>query len=286
MSASPAGRATVSRFAVPALGVGVGHRVPHYAHIRAERPAMDWFEVLSENLFVDGGSPLAHLRDLVARYPVVPHGVGANLGGPHDPTHTARLLQLLARVDPPWFSDHLCWTGTAEVRVHDLLPLPYTRATLQRVVDRIRALQDAAGRLFAIENVSSYVVWSDDEVPEWTFLAEVAERADCALLLDLNNVVVSASNHGFDPMDFLTAVPMDRVVQIHLAGHLVQPDGLRIDTHDRPVGEAAWALYRAAIAAVGPVSTLIEWDADLPPFARLAEEAATARRVRDAVLGV
>ena len=246
---------------------------------------MDWFEVISENFMVDGGRPLDHLDALAAHYRVIPHGVSMNLGGTEDPEHTRRLRALLDRLDPPWFSDHLCWNGTLERRVHDLLPLPYTRVARDRVVDRIRRIQDATGRLFAVENVSSYLTWSDDEVAEWAFLAEVADRADCAILLDVNNVFVSASNHGFDPHTFLDAVPLDRVVQIHLAGHVVKSEGYRLDTHDGPVCDEVWALYRRTIAAAGPVSTLIEWDAEIPSFERLSEEAAAARCLLPAVAG-
>ena len=272
-----------SRFQVPDLGIGVGFRRPHFVEIVEARPAMDWFEVVSENFMVDGGSPLYFLERLRAAYPVVPHGVAMSLGGEHDADHLARLKVLADRVDAPWVSDHLCFTGADGVRVHDLLPLPYTPAMADHVVDRVKRVQDELGRPFAIENASSYLTYNDSEVPEWDFLADVVERADCALLLDVNNVFVSAMNHGFDPNVYVDAMPADRVVQIHLAGHSVK-EKYRLDTHDAPVCDEVWALYQRAIRRTGSVSTLIEWDDHLPTFARLQEEAEHARRLRDEAL--
>jgi uncharacterized protein (UPF0276 family) len=274
---------TVSRFQVPDLGVGVGYRVPHYRQVLDEQPAMDWFEVLSENFMVDGGSPRWHLEQLAQRYPTVPHGVSLSLGSEADPEHLRRLRALCDHLRPPWFSDHACWTGTRRHAVHDLLPVPYTPAMRRHMVDRVREAQDKTGRLLAIENVSAYLAWADSTEPEWAFLGELAEAADCALLLDVNNVFVSSVNLGFDPLAFLDGLPLDRVVQIHLAGHSVRPR-YRLDTHDGPVCDEVWELYREAIRRIGPVSTLIEWDGDIPTFARLQEEAARARTERDAAL--
>ncbi len=273
-----------SRFQVPDLGVGVGFRLPHYQEIVETSPAMDWFEVISENFMVDGGSPRWHLERLLERYPVVPHGVSLSLGSEGCQEHMARLAALLERVDAPWWSDHLCFTGAHGRRAHDLLPLPYTRATLDHVADRIRAAQDQTGRLFALENVSSYLQYRDSEMPEQEFLALLVEQADCALLLDVNNVYVSACNHGFDAIAYLDALPADRVVQIHLAGHTLKEQGYRLDTHDREVSDPVWELYRHALRRTGPVSTLIEWDEHIPSFARLQQEAALARAHRDAAL--
>jgi hypothetical protein len=270
---------TVSRFGVPDLGVGVGFRTPHYREVCEDRPTMDWFEVISENFMVDGGAPLHWLDRLRAHYPVVPHGVSASIAGDEDPEHTARLGALLDVLDPPWFSDHLCFTGTRVHNTHDLLPVPYTRAVQDHIVDRIRRLQDTTGRLFAVENVSSYLTYRASVQEEWDFLAETVERADCALLLDVNNIFVSAVNHGFDPEAYLDAIPVDRVVQMHLAGHTVR-EGYRLDTHDAPVCDEVWALYADALRRIGRVSTLIEWDGDIPSFARLQEEAAHARSIR------
>jgi uncharacterized protein (UPF0276 family) len=270
----------VSRFAVPDLGVGVGFRVPHFTEVIENRPEMDWFEIISENFMVDGGSPTWHLERLSDHYPVVPHGVSMSLGGAERPEHTQRLRELVAKLDPPWVSDHLCFTGTAGINTHDLLPVPYTRAVLDHMVDRIRRISDVLGRPFAIENPSSYMSYRATQMTEWEFLGELVERADCAVLLDVNNVFVSSVNHGFDPVEYLDAVPADRVVQIHLAGHSIQPEGYRLDTHDHPVCDEVWELYAHTIRRLGSVTTLIEWDGNIPTFERLAEEAARARAVR------
>lgn len=266
---------------MPDLGVGVGLRRPHAAHIVDHTPDMDWFEVLSENVMVDGGRPLEVLEAVAARYPVVPHGVSLNLGGAADPEHNDRLRGLLRRLDPPWFSDHLCFTG-AHTQVHDLLPLPYVPQVRDHVAERIRRIQGESSVLFAVENVSSYLGYRESQIPEWTFLGQVAEAADCAILLDLNNVYVSARNHGFDPVDYLEALPLDRVVQLHLAGHS-QRDGYLLDTHDHPVCDEVWDLYRLAIERLGPLTTLIEWDDHIPDWQTLAAEAQTARTVRNSV---
>jgi uncharacterized protein (UPF0276 family) len=283
MPASTPGRAPVSRFSVPDLGVGVGYRVPHYREVVETRPDMDWFEVISENFMVDGGSPLHWLERVSDAYPVVPHGVSLSLGSEGDPEHLRRLRTLVDRLDAPWVSDHLCFTGTDELRTHDLLPVPYTPAVRDHIVDRIKQTIDVLERPFAVENVSSYLTYKASQVPEWDFLAEVVERADCGILLDVNNIFVSAVNHGFDPDDYLERIPTDRVVQIHLAGHSIK-EGYRLDTHDAPVCDAVWDLYGKAIERFGSVSTLIEWDGKIPDFERLVQEAARARAVRDAAL--
>ena len=270
----------MSRFAVPDLGVGVGFRVPHYAQVLEQHPAMGWFEVIAENFMLDGGPPLDNLTRLQAAYPVVPHGVSMSLGDAVDLDHERRLLSLLARLNPPWFSDHACWTGHAGVNTHDLLPLPYTEDVLNHVSDRIKRAQDRSGRLFAVENVSSYLSYRGSTMPEAEFVAALCERADCALLLDVNNVFVSSVNHGFEPEGYINTLPLDRVVQVHLAGHSIR-DGFRLDTHDHPVCAEVWALYAALIRTIGPVSTLIEWDDQLPSFERLQAEAEAARAVRD-----
>ncbi len=275
--------AVVSKFAVPDLGIGVGYRVPHYREVVENRPEMDWFEVVSENFMVDGGSPLYWLERVSDAYPVVPHGVSLSLGGEGDPEHLRRLRTLVERLNAPWVSDHLCFTGTDELRTHDLLPVPYTPGVRDHIVDRIKRTIDALERPFAVENVSSYLTYKASQVPEWDFLADVVERADCGILLDVNNIFVSAVNHGFEPEEYLERIPADRVVQIHLAGHSIK-DGYRLDTHDAPVCDEVWDLYGKAIEKVGSVSTLIEWDGKIPEFSRLVEEAARARTVRDAAL--
>ena len=241
---------------------------------------MDWFEIISENFMGSGGSPRYHLDRLRERYRVVPHGVSACLGGEEDLEHTRLLVELVRDLDPPWVSDHLCWTGTAHARAHDLLPLPYTEEVLAHVVERAKKLQDQLERPLAIENVSSYATWKASEMSEWEFLGRVVEEADCALLLDVNNVFVSSENHGFDPVAYIDAVPADRVVQIHLAGHSVL-ETHRLDTHDHPVSDEVWALYQHAIRRLGSITTLIEWDEHIPSFQRLQQEADLARRLRD-----
>ncbi|HND28606.1 MAG TPA: DUF692 domain-containing protein [Myxococcota bacterium] len=268
---------------MPVLGIGVGYRVPHYQQVVDERPEMDWFEILSENHMTEGGSPRWYLEQLAERYPVVPHGVSLSLGGAADPEHLRRLRGLVDFLRPPWFSDHLCWTGTREHRVHDLLPLPYTPAIRDGVVERVRRVQGEVGSLLAVENVSAYLNYKDSTVAEWDFLGEVAEAADCAILLDVNNIFVSSCNLGFDPMVYLDGLPLDRVVQVHLAGHSVFPK-YRLDTHDHPVCDEVWAIYRELVRRIGPVSTLIEWDGNIPSFERLQAEVATAKEHRDRAL--
>lgn len=281
---------TVSRFGVPDLGIGVGLRVPYYRRIAEGDPVtVDWFEIISENFMVDGGSPLYWLERVSARYPIVQHGVSMSLGSREDPEHTARMKVLLGRTRTPWLSDHLCFThahrraGGEVVNSHDLLPVPHTEEMLRHLVDRCKKAQDDFGIPFAVENPSTYLGYRASIMPEWEFLAALAERADCGILLDVNNIFVSSINHGFDPYTYLDAVPLDRVVQIHLAGHSIR-EGYRLDTHDHPVCDEVWALYRETIRRAGPVSTLIEWDDQLPPWERLAEEAETARRHRQQAL--
>lgn len=246
---------------------------------------MDWFEVISENFLVAGGRAPANLDRLRATYRVVPHGVSLAVGSiePLDEGHLGKLAALAARLDPPWISDHLCWGRAPGVHIHDLLPLPYTREALAHVVERVKRVQGTLERPFALENVSSYMTFRGDEMPEWEFYAEVAERADCGLLLDCNNVYVSSRNHGFDPKTYIDAIPAERVVQMHLAGHTDKGKYV-LDTHSDHVTGAVWALYRRAIARTGAVSTLVEWDEDIPAWDVLSEEAAKARAMRAAVL--
>ena len=338
---------------VPDLGIGIGFRAPHRAAIlespelpenAAGLAAIDWFEVISENYLGDGGRPLATLDRLSTNYPVIPHGVSLNLGGTDrlNTDHLRRLRRLVDRLDAPWFSDHLCFTAAHGVEVHDLLPLPCTEKVADWVADRIRAVCDAIGRPFLLENPSSYVSWRADAMPEWEFLSRIAERADCGLLFDVNNVFVAATNHGFDPRRYIDGIDPERVVQIHLAGHSERPirgrpkdaagarpsastsefagrgdagdggptstgarpsastsefagrgdagDGgptstgtpgfFLFDTHSRPVADAVWSLYRRTIARTGPVTTLIEWDEEIPAFPVVAAEAAKARVAR------
>ncbi len=268
-------------------GFGLGLRTEHYADFRAGGPAcqgVDWLEIISENYLVPGGQPLAHLEAIRRDHPMVMHGVSMSIGST-DPLNLDYLRELRAlaqRVEPAWISDHLCWTGVDHHNLHDLLPLPYTEAALQHVSQRILQVQDLLGRRLVIENVSSYVAWDADEMTEWQFIVALLQRADCELLLDVNNVYVSAVNHGFDPRSFIDALPAQRVRQIHLAGHEVTDEGL-IDTHDHPVCDAVWDLYRHTLARVGPVATMIERDDHIPPLAELIGELAQARRLAEAV---
>jgi hypothetical protein len=268
------------------LGHGIGLRPPHYAGIFDRTTQADWFEVISENFMIAGGRPLRVLEQARALAPIVLHGVSLSLGGtdPLSDAHLAALAALAARFDPAWVSEHLCW-GTFQGRyAHDLLPLPYTEEALGHVVERVQRVQDRLRHRILIENVSSYVTFRHSTMPEWTFLAAVAERADCGILLDVNNVYVSAVNHGFSPREYLGALPAARIGQIHLAGHADKGTHL-LDTHDHPVPDPVWDLYRAALARFGAVSTLVEWDDDIPSFAELRAEAERARAIEAEVLG-
>jgi uncharacterized protein len=268
----------------PFLGVGVGLRPKHYPEIlAATHPAhlgVDFFEVISENYMVPGGRPPRVLEDVRADFPVVLHGVSLNIGSadPLDSGYLDELAALAKRFEPAWLSDHLCWTGVGGHNLHDLLPLPYTEAALAHVAERVARVQDRLGRRIALENVSSYFAYQHDAMPEWEFLAQIAERADCGILLDVNNVFVSAHNHGFDAERYIAAMPAERVFQIHLAGHCEQGP-LLIDTHDHRVCDEVWALFEGVVRLLGPVTTLIEWDDQIPEFAVLAAEAARAREI-------
>ena len=266
----------------PFLGFGLGLRPEHYTAVLEDRPAVDWFEIISENYLVDGGKPLYFLDRIREHYPMVMHGVSLSIGGsdPLDTDYLAALKRLAARVEPAWISDHLCWTGIDGRNLHDLLPLPYTEEAVAHVAGRVGRVQDCLGRQILLENVSSYVTYTDSRLSEWEFLSAVAERADCHILLDVNNVYVSAHNHGFDALAYLDGVPPGRVRQIHLAGH--SRDGsLIVDTHDHPVPDPVWALYAEAIARIGPVSTMIERDDDVPPLDALLAELARARSLAE-----
>lgn len=276
-----------ARHAIPDLGVGVGFRAPHHGRVLDERPAMDWFEVISENFMVDGGRPLDNLARLRDAYPVVPHGVSLAVGSvePLDTDHLTRLRALVDRLDPPWVSDHLCWGRAPGLHLHDLLPLPYTREAVNLVVERVKRVQGSLERPFALENVSSYMTYRASSMSEWDFVTEVSERADCGLLLDCNNVYVSARNHGFDAARYIDAIPADRVVQMHLAGHTDKGTHV-LDTHSEAVCDEVWSLYRRAVGRCGAVATLVEWDDEIPAWEVLAAEAARARVMRAEVLAV
>jgi hypothetical protein len=262
----------------PSLGFGLGLRVEHYEAVLAEDPPVDWFEVLTENYLVPGGKPRDYLMRVRERYPLAMHGVSLSIGStaPLDREYLRQLKALAARLEPAWVSDHLCWTGVAGRNTHDLLPLPYTEEALAHVVERVRTVQDFLGRRILLENVSSYVAFRDSRLTEWEFLREVAERADCLILLDVNNIYVSAVNHEFEPLAYLGAIPAERVQQIHLAGHEDHGDYL-VDTHDHPVPDPVWQLYAHAVRRIGPVSTMIERDDHIPPLEELCAELEQAR---------
>jgi uncharacterized protein (UPF0276 family) len=268
----------------PFLGVGVGLRPVHYSEIferaAAGNLAVDWFEVLTENFMVAGGKPLRMLDAICAERPVVLHGVSLDIGGvdPLNAGYLRDLEQLAERTRPEWLSDHLCWTGVSGHPLHDLLPLPYRDETVRHVAERVMRVQDRLGRRIALENVSSYMSYAADGMPEWEFLARVAESSDCGILLDVNNVFVSAHNHGFDAREYVDAIPAERVFQIHLAGHSESPP-LLIDTHDHSVCAEVWELYEHTVRRLGPVSTSIEWDDQIPPFSQLLEEVERARKI-------
>jgi hypothetical protein len=263
----------------PHLGHGIGLRKEHYQHVLEARPDVPWFEVISENFMVPGGNPRRVLRAVRERYPVVMHGVSLSIGSTDrlDEAYLDELAVLAREIEPAWVSDHLCWGSQGGTYAHDLLPLPFTEEALAHVVARVGRVQERLGRRILLENVSSYLTFEHSVMPEWTFLAEVARRADCGILLDVNNVFVSAHNHGFDALDYLDGLPGDRVGQIHLAGHS-RRGALLVDTHDHPVPSGVWRIYRAAVARFGPRSTLIEWDDRIPGFERLLAETARAAR--------
>jgi len=269
----------------PFLGHGVGLRRDHFEQVLAGAGGVDWFEAISENFMVDGGRPLDVLTRVRERHPIVLHGVSLSIGStdPLDESYLDRLDALAKRFQPAWVSDHLCWTGVGGKQAHDLLPLPYTAEALDHVVARVQRVQERLGRAIALENVSSYVAYRHSTLPEWEFLAEVARRSGCGILLDINNIYVSSRNHGFEPRAYLGGIPRDAVWQFHLAGHSDKGRYL-LDTHDHAVIDGVWTLYREAVRRFGAVSSLIEWDDHIPPFERLVEESARARAIHEATL--
>ena len=265
---------------LPALGFGLGLRTEHYNAILESKPNIDWFEALSENYMIPGGKPLHYLDRIRENYPVVMHGVSLSIGSttPFDADYLRDLRKLADRIQPAWISDHLCWTGVHGQNIHDLLPLPYTEETAKHVAERVGILQDYLGRRILLENVSSYASYVDSTMTEWEFISEIAEKADCLLLLDVNNIYVSSFNHQFDAKAFIDGVPKNRVQQIHLAGHQNNGDYI-IDTHDAPVIDPVWDLYEYAISRFGAVSTMIERDDHIPELEVLVEELQTARDI-------
>ncbi len=271
----------MNRFGLPDLGIGIGLRTVHFGEILSGRPALDWFEVLSENFMDTGGRPLFVLDRVVERYPVALHGVSLSVGSTDalDRGYLQKLKALAKRTRARWISDHLCWTGVLGRNTHDLLPLPYDRATLRHVTRRVKQVQDALERPLVLENPSSYLEYARSTMTEWEFLSELCDATGCGLLLDVNNVYVSSYNHGFDPRQYIDGIPADRVVQVHLAGHTNEGTHI-LDTHSGRAIPQVWKLYERLVARTGPVSTLFEWDASIPPLAAVVREAAKARRYR------
>ena len=260
-------------------GVGIGLRVPHYRHILQRKPVVDWFEIISENYMIDGGRPLAVLDHILGQYRVVQHGVSMYFGSadPLNREHLKRLKDLVRRTKTPWLSDHLCWGSVDGRYTHDLLPIPYTREAVKLTAQKVRQVQDYVEVPVAVENVSSYAAFHDSVMTEWEFLNEVVERADCGILLDVNNIYVSSVNHSFDPDVYVESVPAERVAQIHIAGHS-RYEKYILDTHDHPVIDPVWGLYSRAIERIGPTATLLEWDDKIPSFEEIHREALKANR--------
>ena len=267
------------------LGYGLGLRTEYYELILQDQPNVDWFELLSENYMVKGGKALYYLDAIRERYPVVMHGVSMSIGGtdPLDFDYLKQLKALMQRAQPRWISDHLCWTGQGNNNLHDLMPLPYNEEAISHVAQRVKTVQEFLETQILLENVSSYVTYKHSEMSEWEFYTRVAEEADCLMLFDVNNVYVSARNHDFNPLDYLEGVPAKRVQQIHLAGHTDHGDFV-IDTHDHAVVDPVWELYGEALKRFGPVSTMIERDDQMPPFAELLAELDQARSIGNSVL--
>jgi uncharacterized protein (UPF0276 family) len=269
---------------LPSLGFGLGLRKEHYNAIIDTKPAVDWFEILTENYLVPGGKPLYFLDQICEQYPVVMHGVSMSLGS-HDPLNMDYLKQVKAlakRTNAKWVSDHMCFTGVDGINAHDLLPLPYTDEAIKHVSQKIAQAQDYLGMQILVENASTYITYKQSDMTEWNFTKSVAEESDSLILLDINNIFVSAYNHGFDPLDYLDGIPSERVQQHHLAGHS-QYDGYIIDTHDHDIVQGVWDLYAEAIKRYGEVSVMIERDDNIPELPELMAELQMARDVFSSV---
>lgn len=269
----------------PFLGYGLGLRPEHYEAVINESPPVDWFEIITENYLVPGGKPLYFLDKIREQYPMVMHGVSLSIGSsdPLDWTYLEEVKKLSQRIQPKWISDHLCWTGIHHKNMHDLLPIPYTSEAIDHIVARVQQVQDFLGQRILLENVSSYVTYKDSMMTEWDFFREISERSDCLILLDVNNVYVSAINHEFNPLEYIRAIPRERVYQLHLAGHTDNGD-YRIDTHDADIIDPVWELYKETLSYLGHVSTMIERDDNIPPLAELLDELRHARVLADEVL--
>lgn len=269
------------------LGQGVGLRTPHYPHLLENDPAeVGWFEVISENFIEPGGRPWAVLEKMRAEVPIVCHGVSLGIGGtdPLNEEYLARIETLIERAEPAWVSDHLCWGGYEGKYAHDLLPLPYNEETLRHVCERVEQIQERLGRQFMLENVSSYLTYETSDMPEWEFLAEIARRTDCGILLDVNNIYVSSVNHDFSPELYIDSIPPEQVGQFHLAGHTPK-DGWILDSHIGPVPDPVWQLYERAVRRFGKVPALIEWDDEIPTWEELVAESQRAAEIEAEILG-
>jgi uncharacterized protein (UPF0276 family) len=273
------------RLGHPNLGLGVGLRTVHFPYLLQHQPPVDWFEIISENFMDSGGRPRYVLQQLAERYAIVMHGVSLSIGStdPLNFDYLKKLKRLADATKAHWVSDHLCWTGVAGLNAHDLLPIPLNERTLAHVAGRVRTVQDVLERPLVLENPSTYVAFQDSTLSEWEFIRRLAEETDCGLLLDVNNVYVSSVNHDFDPVEYLRAVPHERVVQFHLAGHTNCGTHL-IDTHDGEVIDPVWELYRLAHQLTGGASTLLEWDARIPEFPVVHAEVLKARQYMSAAL--
>ncbi len=260
-------------------GIGIGLRVPHYDHILSKKPTVDWFEIISENFMVDGGRPLAVLDQILEQYRVVQHGVSLYFGSAEKPNreHLKKLKRLVQRTKTPWLSDHLCWGSVDGRYTHDLLPMPYTFAAAKVTAQKIREVRDFLEVPICVENVSSYAEFHVSEMTEWEFLNEVVERADCGILLDVNNIYVSSQNHDFNPLDYINSVPAHRVAQMHIAGHS-KFERFILDTHDHAVIDPVWKLYDRAVQRCGKTATLLEWDDRIPSFNEVHGEALKANK--------
>ncbi len=270
---------------LPNLGIGIGLRIPHYEDIFTQKPKIDWFEIISENFMVDGGKPIENLERILDRYPVVQHGVSLAIGSPDplDFDYLKQLKTLAKKTKTPWISDHLCWGRLPGANFHDLLPLPYTKEVIRYVAERARIVQDFLELPFALENLSSYVAYQDDEMPEWEFYSAVVEKADIYMMLDVNNIYVSSRNHGFAPKDYVDNIPLERVLQIHLAGHS-DYDAYVLDTHDNYVRDEVWAIYAEVWPRTKGVSTLLEWDDNYVSFQQTWDEALKAKQFQTHII--
>lgn len=264
---------------LPNLGIGIGLRIPHYDDIFKLNPSIDWFEIISENFMVDGGKPMENLEKILDRYRVVQHGVSLAIGSPDplDFDYLKKLKALAKKTKTPWISDHLCWGRLPGAHYHDLLPLPYTKDVINYVAERARIVQDYLELPFALENLSSYVSFQCDEMPEWDFYSSVVEKADIYMMLDVNNIYVSSRNHGFEPKDYYNNIPLERVLQIHLAGHSDYDDYV-LDTHDNYVRDDVWQIYAEVYPLTAGVSTLLEWDDNYLSFQETWDEALKAKK--------